>query len=91
MQKSGVLFQLMNIGNRPALGNECRLKAQDSAPIFSESTEPRHALAYLEAHFPKDTDFKQQMLVGKELHCLYRSLSGQRYLSVTTFMGKGTF
>jgi hypothetical protein len=84
---------LLNIGNGPALGIEWRLKDPGTKPVFSESTMPGdHILSYLEADGkPKTTFLEPALLVNRELHCLYRSISGQQYVSVSTFTAKGGF
>ena len=91
VKEVGEGIDLVNIGNGPAMTIECRRKTSGSVPVFSESGDPGDAYSYLEARVAKSTRFRPHMLVGMELHCLYRSISGRRYVSVSRFTEKGIF
>lgn len=84
---------LANIGNGPALSIEWRVKDRGTKPVFSETEDPGDdILTYLEADGKaKSTFLRRGVLVNRELHCLYRSISGRRYVSVSTFTAKGGF
>jgi hypothetical protein len=90
-EAGGNRLTLVNIGNGPALGIEWRFKDRDSSAVFFESGEPVEALSYLEQRQTKAMSFEERTLVNREMHCLYRSISGQRYLSVSKFTAKGIF
>src|ERR1700730_13246271 len=91
VKEAGNQFELVNIGNGPALEIEWRLKERGTAPVFAESQNPIAALSYLESRQTKFIAQQSISLVKGELHCVYRSLSGRRYLSVSTFTDKETF
>jgi hypothetical protein len=84
-------LDLINIGNGPAVAIEWRFKDRGTPPVFSESLNPVGALSFLEVHTRRSVGLQQSSLVNRELHCLYRSLSGRRYVSVSTFTEKETF
>lgn len=90
-EAGGDQLRLVNIGSGPAVGIEWRFKDRPTAAVFSESHEPAGALSYLEQRQTQDMPFKEVVIVNREMHCLYRSISGQRYVSVSKFTEKGTF
>ena len=91
VKEKGEQLELVNIGNGPALQIEWQLKPSGTAPTFSESQKPIEALSYLEDGQTNFIAVKGITLTVKELHCLYRSLSGMRYVSVSAFTEKGTY
>ena len=81
--------QLVNIGTGPAIEVEWRFKDRGTPPVFIDSKEPIESLSYIENSAP--IDLQSESLVKWELHCLYRSISGARYVSVSAFNENGIF
>lgn len=91
VKERGKELELVNIGNGPALEIEWRFKDRGAAPVFVELQKPIEALSYLEQRQTTPIALESKSLVRWELHCLYRSLSGARYVSVSVFTEKGIF
>lgn len=84
--------QLVNIGRGPAIVVEFRLKPPGIAPEFHEGDGQVDCFSFLQARETrKILGFDMNAFGNRELHCAYRSISGQRYASVNKFTEKGIF
>ena len=92
VKEKGDKVELVNIGNGPAIEIEWRFEDRGTQPIFTNNPkEPIESLAYLEQQQTAHTGLDERSLVQWELHCLYRSISGARYASVSAFTDNGIF